>query len=146
MDGNIVICFHSSSLSCFVEYRKDIPFLIVRSSGQQKIHEPVYKGIQHTHITCFHIVIVDCSLVYFTKQTISIFPKLVTEMAFYVDGVSGPCLELRFFIAKKQIDSLYTFWSLNIILFFSHQSICDAIIFKGPCVQSLAYLNGLLFN
>jgi len=52
MDDNIVICFHSSSLSCFVEYRKDIPFLIVRSSGQQKIHEPVYKGIQHTHITC----------------------------------------------------------------------------------------------
>ena len=66
-----------------------------------------------------NIVIVDCSLVYFTKRTISIFPKLVTEMAFYVHGVSAPCLELRFFIAKKQIDSLYTFWSLNIILFFS---------------------------
>jgi len=93
-----------------------------------------------------NIVIVDCSLVYFTKRTISIFSKLVTEMAFYVDGVSGPCLELRFFIAKKQIDSLYTFWSLNIILFFSHQSICDAIIFKALSVQTLPYLNGLLFN
>jgi len=83
-----------------------------------------------------NIVIVDCSLVYFTKQTISIFPKLVTEMAFYVHGVSAPCLELRFFIAKKQID--------NIV--FSHQSICDAIIFKALCVQTLPYLNGLLLN
>jgi len=52
MDGNIVICFNSSSLSCFIEYRKDIPFLIVRSSGQKKFHEPVYKGIQLTHIAC----------------------------------------------------------------------------------------------
>jgi hypothetical protein len=49
--------------------------------------------------------------------------------------VSAPILELRFFVAKKQIGSLYTFRSLNIPCCFLG-SICDAINFKAPRVQT----------